>query len=61
MTDDARYHGPPRNPNDVIAAALADEQFMHQIHQGVEEQRRGIPGVPLRQVREEEARARRSA
>jgi hypothetical protein len=62
---DVEYHGPPRKPEDVIAAALADEEFMAQIAGGLEEERRGVPPVPLREIRaglrEKDARRRRTA
>ena len=55
------YTGPPRKAEDVIAAALADEELMRGVHEALEEERRGIPPVPFRQILEDEARTRRSA
>lgn len=56
-TDRAGYHGPPRKPEDVIAAAFRNGELMRQLVASYEEELRGIPGVPWRQVRDE-ARAR---
>lgn len=61
MTDDVRYHGPRRDPNAVIDAMRADDDFMRQLQKSIDEAQRGLPGTPLRQLREEEARARRLA
>lgn len=61
MTNDVRYSGPPRDPDEVIASIRADEEFMRQIRESIDEARRGIPGVPLRRLREREARAGRTA
>jgi hypothetical protein len=65
MTERIGYQGPPRIAEDVIAAALADEESMRQLRNAFEEERLGIPPVPLRQIqaelRDKEARQRRSA
>lgn len=49
------YQGPPRDPEAVIRAALSDAELMKQTISSYEEQLRGIPGVPWRQVRDEAA------
>jgi hypothetical protein len=52
------YQGPQRKPDDVVRAALADEELMRQVDAAIEEERRGVPGVPLRQVLDEQRRRR---
>lgn len=59
--DDIRYTGPPRNSEKVIRTALSDPDFVLQIIASYEEQLRGIPPVPWRQVRAEAERKRRTA
>jgi len=59
MTDRVDYHGPPRVPQDVIDAALADEDVLHDLEVARDEILRGIPGTPFRQILDEE-RARRA-
>jgi hypothetical protein len=56
MKHDVDYQGPPRRREDVIAAALADEELMRQTDDAIDEIRRGGPGVPLRQIIEEQRR-----
>ena len=56
MTDRIGYQGPPRKAEDVIRAALSDPDFVLQIISSYEEQLRGVPPVPWRQVRDEARR-----
>ena len=57
--------GPPRDPDAVIRAALSDPDFVLQIISSYEEQLRGVPPVPLRQIdaelRDKESHRRRTA
>ncbi|MGH2587428.1 MAG: hypothetical protein ACRDJE_21135 [Dehalococcoidia bacterium] len=59
-SDRTGYHGPPRRPEDVIASAFRNEELMRQLVASYEEERRGVPPVPWRQVLDGE-RARRHA
>jgi hypothetical protein len=67
-TDRIGYQGPPRRAEDVIASAFRNEELMRQLVSSYEDELRGIPGVPWRQVRDEalardraRARPRRTA
>jgi hypothetical protein len=42
----------------VIRAALENADLMRQVDAAIEEERRGIPATPLRQVLEEQRRRR---
>ena len=65
MPDPIGYTGPPRDPEAVIRAALSDPDFVLQIIASYEEQLRGVPPVPLRQIdaelQEKGPRRRRTA
>ena len=50
MPEPTDYHGPPRKPEDVIRAAFSDPDFVLQIISSYEEQLRGIPPTPLREI-----------
>jgi hypothetical protein len=47
---------PARDPDAVVAAALADPELIRQLILSLEEELRGIPGVPFRVVRAEARR-----
>jgi hypothetical protein len=53
MTDQPGYQGPPRDPDAVIRAALSNPDFVLQIISSYEEQLRGVPPVPWREVDEQ--------
>lgn len=61
MTERTGYSGPPRRPEDVIAAALADAELMRQLARSLDEERLGIPPAPLREIRAKSAQTRRTA
>jgi hypothetical protein len=52
---------PARDPYAVVAAALADPELIRQLINSLEEELRGIPGVPFRVVQAEARRRDRDA
>ena len=50
MPEPTDYNGPSRKPEDVIRAAFSDPDFVLQIISSYEEQLRGIPPTPLREI-----------
>jgi hypothetical protein len=60
VTENAGSSDPPRDPDAVVAAALADEELMRQVRESLAAWRRGERGVPLKELQANE-RARRSA
>ncbi|MGE0540325.1 MAG: hypothetical protein AB7R89_09090 [Dehalococcoidia bacterium] len=61
MVDQVGYTGPPRDPATVIRAALSEPDFVRQVIASYEEQVRGEPPIPWRQVREERTHTRHTA
>ena len=53
MPEAIGYTGPSRDPDSAIRAALSDPEFVLQIISSYEEQLRGVPPVPLRQIETE--------
>jgi len=56
----AREAAAPRRPKDVAASALANEEFVRQLEESLEEERQGIPPIPFRRILLEETEKRRS-
>lgn len=50
MTDHPGYQGSPRDPDAVIRAAFSNPELMRQLAASYEEQLRGIPPIPWREV-----------
>jgi len=44
----------------VAASALANEEFVRQLEESLEEERQGIPPIPFRRILLEETEKRRS-
>jgi hypothetical protein len=50
--------GPPRTAEEVIAAALADDELMRQVRNSLDDLRRGDHGTPLKELQAKHRRAR---
>lgn len=50
MSEPIGYTGPPRDPTDVIKAALANPELMRQLAVSLKAERRGDMGTPLKEL-----------